>query len=83
MLWTLDADLYPGEIMELVTSTISDGVPFHAIREMAATNPGERASAAQMLAKLYQGEGLKPERNVPVLATGLDEYQAERFSFFS
>lgn len=56
-----------GDAQRMVLSTISE---LASIQEMAKANPEERASAAQMLIKCFNGEGLiTPRCRVPPLAT--------------
>ncbi|KAG9232394.1 hypothetical protein BJ875DRAFT_466998 [Amylocarpus encephaloides] len=56
------------QVQQVVLSTASNVDSVSKIREMAIVNPEERASAAQMLVKYFDGAGLSTPRNqVPVL----------------
>ncbi|KAI9768629.1 MAG: hypothetical protein M1840_004826 [Geoglossum simile] len=76
MLWVMDANGFRGksylfktyeDVKQAILSAESD-VNASKIREMAVVNPGERASAAQMLVKHYNGDGLStPRSQVPPL----------------
>ena len=58
------------EVRRVVLSAASKVDSVSKIREMAIVNPEERASAAQMLVKYFDGAGLSTPRNqVPALAT--------------
>jgi serine/threonine protein kinase len=77
MLWTLDAGGFRQrsnqfesveDVQEAVLHAASNVDSVSKIQEMAAVNPKERASAAQMLVKYYNGVGLSTPRNqVPAL----------------
>ncbi|KAF4632615.1 hypothetical protein G7Y89_g5511 [Cudoniella acicularis] len=77
MLWTLDAGGFRQrsnqfesveDVQEAVLHAASNVDSVSKIQEMAAVNPKERASAAQMLVKYYNGIGLITPRNqVPAL----------------
>ncbi|KAH8587513.1 kinase-like domain-containing protein [Bisporella sp. PMI_857] len=77
MLWILDAGEFRqrsnrfktvAEVQRAVLSAALNMDSVSKIREMAAVNPKERASAAQMLVKYYNGVGLSTPRNqVPAL----------------
>lgn len=79
MFWLLDAGDFRQrstplksytEIQQAVLSAASNVNLVSEIREMAITNLAERASAAQMLVKHFDGEGLSTPRNqVPVLSS--------------
>ena len=79
MLWTLDVGGFrqrseqfksPSEVHESVLFAASNENAISKIREMAIANPEERASAAQMLVKCFNGAGLSTPRNhVPALNT--------------
>lgn len=79
MLWALDVDGFRDsmnrfdgydEVEKAASSVASSTDLIKNIREMARTNPEERASAAQMLVKLMNGNGLSTPRNQvpPILA---------------
>ena len=72
MLWTLDVQGYRrtsatfrslGEARDTVLRLASSEIMFQ-IREMAKINPEERASAAQMLVKCFNGAGLTTPRHL-------------------
>ena len=72
MLWTLDVEGFrdvskkfktPEDARATVLSVASGAKSVSIIREMARPEPEERASAAQMLVKCYNGEGLTTPRN--------------------
>jgi len=72
MLWILDAGEFRqrsnrfktvAEVQRAVLSAALNVDSVSKIREMAAVNPKERASAAQMLVKYYNGVGLSTPRN--------------------
>ncbi|KAF2179939.1 kinase-like protein [Zopfia rhizophila CBS 207.26] len=77
MLWLLDVRAFrrtwkqfksPGEVHEVVLFAASNEDTVSKIREMAIVNPEERASAAQMLVKCFNGVGLStPQNRVPAL----------------
>jgi hypothetical protein len=77
MLWILDAGEFRqrsnrfktvAEVQRAVLSAALNVDSVSKIQEMAAVNPKERASAAQMLVKYYNGVGLSTPRNqVPSL----------------
>ena len=77
MLWALDAGGFRQrsnqfksveDVQEAVLHAASNIDTVSKIREMAVVNPKERASAAQMLVKYYNGVGLSTPRNqVPAL----------------
>jgi serine/threonine protein kinase len=77
MLWTLDAEGFRQrsnqfesveDVQEAVLHAASNVDTVSKIQEMAVVNPKERASAAQMLVKYYNGVGLSTPRNqVPAL----------------
>lgn len=79
MLWILNAGGFRQrkhqfktvtEIHQAVLSAASKVDSVSKIREMAIVNPEERASAAQMLVKHFDGAGLSTPRNqVPALAS--------------
>jgi serine/threonine protein kinase len=79
MLWILDAGEFRqrsnkfktvAEVRRVVLSAASNVDSVSKIREMAIVNPEERASAAQMLVKYFDGAGLSTPRNqVPALTT--------------
>jgi serine/threonine protein kinase len=79
MLWILDAGEFRqrsnrfktvAEVQRAVLSAASNVNSISKIREMAIVNPEERASAAQMLVKYFDGAGLSTPRNqVPSLTT--------------
>lgn len=78
MLWALDARgirhmsnfKSPGRIKQAVLFAAEDEPRVSHIREMAIINPVERASAAQMLAKCYHGEGHRtPLDLIPALTS--------------
>ena len=79
MLWILDAGEFRqksnrfktiAEVQRSVLSTASNVDSVSKIREIAIVNPEERASAAQMLVKYFDGAGLStPENHVPALTT--------------
>ena len=76
MLWILDRefrerDFYSEkELWGVILSAASKG-DMSKIQEMAIVDPAQRASAAQMLVKCYNGEGLStPQNQVPALASG-------------
>jgi hypothetical protein len=79
MLWTLDAGEFRqrsnqfktvAEVQRAVLSAASNVDSVSKIREMAIVNPEERASAAQMLVKYFNGVGLSTPRNqVPALTS--------------
>jgi serine/threonine protein kinase len=79
MLWTLDAGgfrrrsnqfKYDAQVQRAVLSAASNVDSVSKIREMAIVNPEERASAAQILLKHFDGAGLSTPRNqVPVLTS--------------
>lgn len=81
MLWVLDvngfrktsdSDLFTTykDVQDTVVSLASRVEGISAIREMAAVDVEGRASAAQMLIKLFSGEGLTtPRRQIPPLAS--------------
>jgi serine/threonine protein kinase len=79
MLWILDAGKFRqrsnkfktvAEVGRAVLSVASTVDSVSKIREMAIVNPEERASAAQMLVKYFDGAGLSTPRNqVPALTT--------------
>jgi hypothetical protein len=55
---------------EAVLSAASNADSVSKIREMAIVNPGERASAGQMLVKCFDGAGLSTPRNqIPALTS--------------
>jgi len=58
------------EVLRAVLSAASNVGTVSEIREMAIVNPEERASAAQMLLKHFDGAGLSTPRNqVPALTS--------------
>jgi serine/threonine protein kinase len=77
MLWTLDAGGFRQrsnqfksveDVQQAVLHAASKIDTVSKIQEMAVVNPKERASAAQMLVKYYNGVGLSTPRNqVPAL----------------
>jgi hypothetical protein len=77
MLWTLDVGGFRQrsnqfnsveDAQEAVLHAASNVDAVSKIQEMAVVNPKERASAAQMLVKYYNGVGLSNPRNqVPAL----------------
>jgi hypothetical protein len=77
MLWTLDVGGFRQrsnqfksveDAQEAVLHAASNVDTVSKIQEMAAVNPKERASAAQMLVKHYNGVGLSTPRNqVPTI----------------
>ena len=77
MLWTLDAGGFRQRSNQFKSVEDAQEAVLHValnvntvskIQEMAAVNPKERASAAQMLVKYYNGVGLSTPRNqVPAL----------------
>lgn len=77
MLWTLDAGEFrqrsnqfknDAEVQRAVLSAASNVDSVSKIREMAILNPEERASAAQILVKHFDGVGLStPWNQVPAL----------------
>ncbi|KAF2176607.1 kinase-like protein [Zopfia rhizophila CBS 207.26] len=79
MLWLLDVRAFrqtwkqfksPREVHEVVLFAASSEDIVSKIREMAIVNPEERASAAQMLVKCFNGVGLStPQNQVPALNT--------------
>lgn len=79
MLWILDAGEFRqksnrfktvAEVQRAVLSAASNTDSVSKIRDMAIVNPEERASAAQMLVKYFDGAGLSTPRNqVPALTT--------------
>jgi serine/threonine protein kinase len=79
MLWILDAGEFRqrsnrfktvAEVQRTVLSAASNVDSVSKIREMAIVNPQERASAAQMLLKHFDGAGLSTPRNqVPALTS--------------
>ena len=79
MLWTLNAGEFRqredrfktvAEVQEAVLSAASSVDSVSRIREMARVDPEERASAAQMLLKHFDGAGLSTPRNqVPSLTS--------------
>lgn len=79
MLWVLDAGEFSQRSRQFTSDTgVRGAVLFAAtkvhsvstIREMAFINPEERASAAQMLDKLFNGAGLSTPRNqIPSLTS--------------
>ena len=79
ILWILDAGEFRqrsdkfktvAEGQRAVLSAASNVDTVSEIREMALVNPDERASAAQMLVKHFDGAGLSTPRNqVPALTT--------------
>jgi hypothetical protein len=79
MLWILDAGEFRqrsnrfktvAEAQRAVLSAASNVDSVSKIREMAIANPEQRASAAQMLMKHFDGQGLSTPRNqVPALTT--------------
>ncbi len=84
ILWTLDWNQFrerarwlkgPQDTVELVTSSAAS---LPQIEDMAKFNPEERASAAQMLAKLYNERGLSADRD-PVEPL-LDPTNADRIA---
>ena len=78
MLWTLDVAGFrqkckhfkaTGEVHKTVLSAASNEGAFSKIQEMATLNPDDRASAAQMLIKSFNGVGLStPWSQVPGLS---------------
>ena len=80
MLWTLDAEGFRqksnrfvtiADVQEAVLSAASNVDRVSKIREMAIVNPVDRASAAQMLVKLFEGKGLStPPNQIPALTSG-------------
>ena len=54
---------YHRQVQRAVLSAASNVDSVSKIREMAIVNPEERASAAQMLVKLFDGAGLSTPRN--------------------
>lgn len=81
IVWTLDAGEFRqrstrfktiAEVHQAVQSAAFNVDSVSKIREMAIVNPEERASAAQMLVKYFDGKGLSTPRNqVPTLTTSL------------
>lgn len=79
MLWTIDAGEFRqrsnqfkshAEVQRAVLFVASNATSVSKIREMAIVNPEERASAAQMLVKRFDGVGLStPQNQVPALTT--------------
>lgn len=79
MLWTLDAEGFRrksnrfvnnADVQKAVLSAALNVDTFSKIQEMAIVNPEERASAAQMLVKHFDGKGLSTPRNqVPALTS--------------
>lgn len=79
MLWTLDAGEFrqrsnqfknDAEVQRAILSTALNVDVVSKIWEMAIVNSKERASAAQMLVKLFSGVGLSTPRNqVPALTS--------------
>jgi len=77
MVWVLDVRGFrqkskqfksPDEVHEFVLLVASEEQAMSRIREMAIFDPEKRASAAQMLVKCFDGEGLSTPRNkVPAL----------------
>jgi len=77
MLWTLDIGGFrqrsqnfksPSEVHESVLFAASNEAAISKIREMAIVKPEERASAAQMLVKCFNGVGLStPQNQIPAL----------------
>jgi Protein kinase domain len=75
MLWTLDIRGFRQaqfkttvDVQEVVLTTASNAETVSQIREMAIVNPEDRASAAQMLLKCFNGAGLStPRHQVPAL----------------
>ncbi|KAH8727584.1 kinase-like domain-containing protein [Phaeosphaeriaceae sp. PMI808] len=77
MLWTLDVGGFRqrsnqfksiGDVQEAVLHAALNNATISKIREMAVVDPEERASAAQMLVKHYNGAGLStPQDQVPAL----------------
>ncbi|KAH8598558.1 kinase-like domain-containing protein [Bisporella sp. PMI_857] len=80
MLWILDAGEFrqksnqfkcDAEVQRAVLFAASNVDTVSKIREMAIVNPEERASAAQMLVKYFDGVGLStPRSRVPALTSG-------------
>ena len=73
MLWALDVDGFRatcnnftshGQIQSAVLSIASKNTLVAQIRDMAISDPGNRASAAQMLDKCYNGEGLAHQQTL-------------------
>jgi serine/threonine protein kinase len=79
MLWTLDAGEFrqrsnqfktDTQVQQAVLSAAFNVDSVSKIREMAIVNPEERASAAQMLVKYFDGAGLSTSLNqVPALTS--------------
>ncbi len=78
MLWTLEGEFRQEsnwfknivEVQRAVLAAASNVDSVLEFREMAIINPEERASAAQMLVKNFDGKGLSTPRNrVPALTT--------------
>ena len=78
MLWTLNiggfrhSDQFRNyrQVQRAVLSAASNVDSVSKIREMAIVNPEERASAAQMLVKYFDGAGLStPQNQVPALTS--------------
>jgi serine/threonine protein kinase len=79
MLWILDAGEFRqrsnkfktvAQVQQVGLSAASNVDSVSKIREMAIVNPEERATAAQMLVKYFDGAGLSTPRNqVPTLTT--------------
>jgi serine/threonine protein kinase len=88
LIWTLDeADFRRisngfkcyEDVIETVLSTASRGGRISDVREMAIVNVEERASAAQMLVKLFNGNGLStPLNQIPSLDNKLPSTSATR-----
>lgn len=77
MLWTLDVDDFRQKSVYINNHQAAQGAILKAaanitvskIQEMAIVDPDHRASAAQILVKCFNGEGLStPQRHVPPLA---------------
>ncbi|RMD39621.1 hypothetical protein DV735_g5509, partial [Chaetothyriales sp. CBS 134920] len=77
MLWTLDTEGFrqklgrfqsDDDVQEAVLHAASNCNTVSKIQEMSVINPKERASAAQMLVKCYNGLGLStPQNQIPPL----------------
>ena len=78
ILWILDADNFrqrstqfrcDAEVQRAILSATANVEMVSRLREMATVDPEKRASAAQMLIKLLDGEGLStPRSQVPALS---------------
>jgi serine/threonine protein kinase len=83
ILWTLDINgfrkmskqfKYPKQVLDAVSLAASKDNTVSNIQEMGIINPDERASAAQMLVKCYNGAGLStPRQQVPIALRKTDD----------